>query len=127
MELMNLDERPLSEEQDQQLQVFADHWQQLLRKATPVEFKDGQVVFHKDHMPYGVYVLVQGEVCLAKEESAKNHKGMIVPNVPVGIDLLLKNMSYPYTAVAKSDCKGFFIPKKDILGLFRENQSQSFH
>lgn len=90
-------------------------WEGLWCKAVPMDFKKGQVLFYRGHLPYGVFVLVSGTVQLMYENaSGSKVKARLPEFVPFGLDFVTMNAEYPCTAVAESDINVLFLPKSVI-------------
>lgn len=73
--------------------------------CSTITFKPGQVVYYKEHLPYGIFFLVKG---LAEiKGSRKSEK--IEPIKILGLNSFLKNKSYPFTVKALSVCTVKFL------------------
>ena len=97
---------------------FVQTWRELVRQSTPLDVKKGQVLFYEGHAPCGVYVIASGTLSLKREEDG-HFVGSLALFQLIGLDLLAGNIPYPYSAIAQSDAKAYFIAKSDldVLGI----------
>jgi CRP-like cAMP-binding protein len=95
---------------------FVQTWRELVRQSTPLDVKKGQVLFYEGHAPCGVYVIASGTLKLKREEDG-HFVGSLALFQPIGLDLLAGNIPYPYSAIAETDAKAYFIAKSDLAVL----------
>jgi CRP-like cAMP-binding protein len=69
-------------------------------------FRKGQTIFYSGHVPYGLFILLSGEVEL-KSDNKKT--AVINSNSLLGLSAFLNKKPYNVTARAISDCRIFFI------------------
>ena len=78
-------------------------------------FRPNQVIFYKGHFPYGIFILLKGEIKLEySEKVSENVKECSI----LGINSLLNNTEYLYTVKTVSTCKVCFLSTniyKDLL------------
>jgi CRP-like cAMP-binding protein len=102
---------------------------QLFEKTTNTQYKKGQLVFHEDSMPFGIYVLHEGMIKLYK--TGTNGKKQIFqlckPGDIFGFHAVLNDYAYPDSAETISDCKVEFIPKLTFINLVKKSSSLSFN
>lgn len=72
----------------------------LDRLCSTVTFNQGQVIYYKDHLPYGLFFLTDGAVEIKKGKKTKN----LIPLKVLGVNSFLNKKAYPYTVRALSDC-----------------------
>jgi signal-transduction protein with cAMP-binding, CBS, and nucleotidyltransferase domain len=70
-------------------------------------YKKDQVIFYKEHLPYGLFILVSGkvEVCLGKRREVVSEHSFL------GLTSFLKNKPYNSNAKAVTDCIFYFISR----------------
>ena len=91
------------------------HWGELMQGGDLLEFKKGQTLFYQGHQPYGVYLIVSGEISLIEKDKAgqKNIQKALI-GIPIGIDLICYHQAYPFSGVANTEGCAFFIPKSVV-------------
>lgn len=72
----------------------------LDRLCSTVTFNQGQVIYYKDHLPYGLFFLTDGSVEIKKGKKTKN----LIPMKVLGVNSFLNRKAYSYTVRALSDC-----------------------
>ena len=89
-----------------------DIWKQALQESTILHFNKGQVIFYQGHQPYGIFVIKSGSVVFTSQDHEEKEIHLLAPQkMPIGIDFIMGNETYPYSAVACSDVVVFFINK----------------
>lgn len=98
------------------LKNYVSHWSDILKHgAILMEFKSGQEIFYENHVPYGVFIVLEGKLELIKHNNDEEHIKSYAPlNVPIGLDLLIHESSYPFTGIARSPLKVLFISKNNL-------------
>lgn len=92
-------------------------WKSLWQGAVSMEFKKGQVLFYRGHLPYGVFLLVSGKAKLLYENASGQKTTARFPeSVPFGFDFIAMGSAYPCTAVTESDVSVLFLPKSTLAG-----------
>lgn len=84
-----------------------------------------QVIYYKGHYPYGIFVVVNGEILI---ETSKRSKAIIKSPVILGYNSFIKNSAYPITSVALTNANVFYISKtrfeedllnnEDVINIF---------
>lgn len=94
---------------------FLKVWDKLIEQSVLHQYHKGQVLFYKGHLPYGVFIIMSGQVSLVGSEQDGQDQGLpVLPYNPIGFDVLLSQQHYPFTAIAKSDVKAAFIAKSSL-------------
>lgn len=87
-----------------------------VHNSSRIEYKKGQALFYEGHTPCGALLLHSGEVELYQDD--KEGKSKLIGHLPllyvIGVDLILAELSYPFTAIAKRNSLISFIPKDEI-------------
>jgi CRP-like cAMP-binding protein len=91
-------------------------WSEWISSGTHISFRPGQVIFYQGHVPNGVYILLSGDVVASRGESGREQT---VANIPlkslIGLDPLLAESEYPYSAIVQSEAELVFIPRDQML------------
>ena len=82
------------------------------------EYRKGQEIFYKDHLPYGLFVLLAGEVEIIYD--SKNSK-IIAQKAFLGFDSFMNDKPYSVTAKAQTDCQVYFLSGRDYNNLVQNN------
>lgn len=80
--------------------------QPLDKISVPQLFRKGQTIFYSGHMPYGLFVLISGEIKLKYDN--KQIEIISSPSI-IGISAFLKKSPYSATASATSESKIYFL------------------
>jgi len=103
--------------------VSADNLKEINRKKTTLHFQKGEVIFSEGNTLRGVYCLHSGKCKLTK--LAPNGKEQIVRFIRkgeiVGHRSVISNSVAHLTVTALEDMDVCFIPKQEILDIFRNN------
>lgn len=94
-----------------------------MQAGNVMEFKAGQMLFYKGHKPYGVFVVLSGQVNLilhqkgseAKEADESHEFSGLPVHYPYGFDLILTDSVYPCTAVADGVVKALFVSRVNLI------------
>lgn len=102
---------------------FLKVWGQLIEQSVLHQYHKGQVLFYKGHLPYGIFIIVSGQVHLVGTEETNPEQGFpaLLYN-PIGFDLLFSRQCYPFTAIAQSDVKAVFIAKSSLNKLCQQSE-----
>ena len=89
----------------------------LKNKASLHNFKTGQTIYYKEHLPYGLFFLIEGTVQI----NIKRGKISKI-NAPaiIGYNSFINMSEYTETAIAYSDCTVYFLSHagyKEILSV----------
>jgi CRP-like cAMP-binding protein len=88
--------------------------------ATSHIFKPGQVIFYEGHLPYGLFILLDGTIeMINKKNCEKINAGAIL-----GINSFLNSDFYSGTAKAVTSCKVNFLSKSTFHDLAQKNYKQ---
>lgn len=100
----------------------------VLEKAkTTCRYKRDQVIFYADNDPLGLFFVQKGLVKLERmtEDGAAHTLRIIGPGGILGYRSLFADEAYHATAMAVDDVDLCFIPKADILGVFKNHPDLS--
>lgn len=89
-------------------EISLDNIPDIDHLVTNLEFRPGQVLFYEGHLPYGLFILLDGEVIVDLSQRKKKIK----PKHLLGVDAFLNNSSYSFTAKAATKCKVSFLSKQ---------------
>ena len=80
-------------------------------------FGEGQVLFYDGHYPYGLFVILEGEVGFAKEgvPCSGDHFWESPRGRVIGLDSFVKGTSSCCTSRATRRCRVVFISKTQLL------------
>jgi CRP-like cAMP-binding protein len=95
---------------------------QVIEKSRLVcRFKAGQTIFYSGNDPLGIFTIQSGVVKLevASLSGATHTLRLVGPGGALGYRSLFANEAYHATAVALEDCELCFVPKADIMGVFK--------
>jgi len=95
-----------------------------IEKARMVcRFKAGQTIFYSGNDPLGIFTIQSGVVKLevASLSGATHTLRLVGPGGALGYRSLFANEPYHATAVALEDCELCFIPKADIMAVFKSH------
>lgn len=99
------------------ISTLTEHWSDLLEGSQEMTFSRNQVLFYEGHYPYGLFVLVSGEVSFTKNGQPcrgshlwKSPKGEVI-----GVESLTSDAPSCCTSTAVQDSKVLFIPKSRLL------------
>lgn len=86
--------------------ISLEDFHKIENLTTTHVFKPEQIIFYKDHIPYGVFILLEGEI----EIKGKNKK-ISRANSPIilGYSSFVNKGTYQFTAKAVTLCKINFI------------------
>lgn len=107
--------------------VTADNLKQINHKKTTLHFQKGEVIFSEGNTLRGVYCLHSGKCKMTK--LAPNGKEQIVRFIRkgeiVGHRSVISNSVAHLTVTALEDMEVCFIPKQEVLDLFKNNSDFS--
>lgn len=96
----------------------------IIEKARVVcRYKAGQVIFYADNDPLGIFTIQTGLVKLEVTSSAgtAHTLRLVGPGGALGYRSLFANEPYHASAVAVEDCELCFVPKADIMEIFKNH------
>lgn len=109
---------------DVDMQEAFDRLKGFMSVGTMMEFKPGQMLYYKGHKPYGVFIVLAGEVKLSHHHKVgedEDHEFSTMPlGYPYGFDLIMTDLAYPCTAIAEGLVKALFIARSNLLSCFAE-------
>lgn len=86
--------------------------QTALVGSRPVaRYAASQILFYRSHTPAGLWLLLDGE--LALRDNGRIHAYVVGPSL-LGLEEVVNNQPYPYTAQAMTPCELVFIGKEEI-------------
>jgi signal-transduction protein with cAMP-binding, CBS, and nucleotidyltransferase domain len=93
----------------------------LTDKTTIHVFKPGQIIYYEGHMPYGLFILLEGKIeILNNGSSDKLETGAVL-----GVNSFLNSQGYSATAKAITECKVSFLSKAGFSDI-KEKNNQAF-
>ncbi len=86
-------------------------------------FKAGQVIFYSGNMPLGIFTIQQGLVKLevTSTTGAAHTLRLVGPGGTLGYRSLFADEPYHASAIAVEDCELCFVPKAEILNIFKSH------
>lgn len=95
-------------------------WENLLRHGQEMTLGKDQVLFYEGHYPYGLFVILEGEVVFTKEgiSCGENHFWQSPRGRVIGFDPLVEQTPSCCTSRATQDCRVVFISKTQLLPFF---------
>ncbi len=93
------------------------------RARVTCRFKAGQNIFYAGNDPLGIFTIQSGLVKLEVTSStgAAHTLRLVGPGGTLGYRSLFANEPYHATAVAVDDCDLCFVPKSDIMAIFKNH------
>lgn len=87
-------------------------------------YKANQVIFYAGNMPLGLFSVQSGLIKLevVSPKGTAHTLRLMGPGSLIGYRSLFANEPYQASAIAVEDSRLCFIPKKDLLDLFQQNQ-----
>ena len=101
--------------------MIQDQISSLMENAEVQSWKKDQVIFYADHKPLGIYLIESGQIVLEfpdpnkKEETLISNKHCIL-----GLDFLLADIPYPFSAKAVIATKTWFISRHHVMTLCQD-------
>ena len=88
-----------------------------------IRFKSGQVIFYAGNSPLGLYTVQSGLVKLevTSESGAAHTLRFMGPGGALGYRSLFAEEPYHASAIAVEDCELCFVPKAEILNIFKNH------
>ena len=115
------------DEQRLQSEIY-NFWKLLICSGKIVHFQKENTVIYENHMPLGIYILTRGSIELLKENEPEFCKIILPDKHPIiGMDFLLADLPYPYSAIAKSDVLLCFLSKAESLNIFDKKTLPILH
>lgn len=97
------------------LSSIDSHWENLLREGKELYFQAGQVLFYEGHNPYGIFVLLTGDVHFSREVgTADDHRESFSKGVVLGLEAFLEEKPYCCTCTASRPTQVVFISKTQL-------------
>ncbi|MFN8671308.1 MAG: cyclic nucleotide-binding domain-containing protein [Candidatus Sericytochromatia bacterium] len=103
--------------------IASDEVEKISDLASHHLFNPGQVIFYAGHYPYGVFILIDGEV---EVEISKKKTTKIHPTAVLGVESLSNLKSYPVTVKALTKCKLDFLSKSSYEKLVMDKKIGKF-
>lgn len=89
----------------------------LQESTTSHFFKPGQIIFYEGHIPYGLFILLDGTIEICVDNTSEKLEGCAI----LGINSFLNTRYYPVTAKAITTCKVNFLSKTAFHELSDKN------
>jgi len=97
-------------------------WEALIHRGELVRFKKGQIIFYENHKPIGLYLLHKGKISLTVNNGREVIQKLSDKGKPVlGLDFILTNIPYPYSANALEDSELYYITKTDFNEILQQD------
>jgi len=93
-------------------------WQ---RQALASTFKKGQVLFYKNHVPYGAYVIHEGSMHLFADSELDVRMSILEGRCCVGLNYFMQHRVYPCTGIAGEGLLASFVNKSRLLKMLSDN------
>lgn len=92
-------------------------WPCLKKQARPISFRKGQVLFYEGHSPYGLFLLLKGELRFLHhgKTCSEKHYWNFQDTQILCLKSFLKNSSYTCHAYLLSDADFLFLSKTEFL------------
>ncbi len=99
-------------------------WETVRREGQPLSFRKGQVLFYEGHYPYGLFVLMSGQVSFTREgiPSGDDHRWPFLKREAIGVEALVKNEAYCCTCTAVRDCQAVFLSKTQLVPFLKKEE-----
>jgi CRP-like cAMP-binding protein len=97
----------------------------LVASATTEKYAGGEIIFHANQIPKGVYVLLKGKVKVFQRIPTGTDQVMNIhiAGEIIGYRAVVSNERYAVNATAIEPCSLAFIPKKDFVSLLESSPS----
>ncbi len=110
-------------------------WESLLSEGKEVSFRAGQIIAYEGHVPFGLFVLLSGEVRFSHVDNQKeqpcdeDHLTSMPQGNVIGMESLFPGAQMCCTCTAKTDCNLIFISKTQLIPLIESQlpNSESHH
>lgn len=103
--------------------VENDTMEQINEEKTCTSYKKGQVIFHEDARPQGIYCVNRGKIKLVKlgEDGKEQILRLIKPGDLMGYRALLSGDRYSASAVVMEEAGICFIPKELFMAVLKKD------
>lgn len=104
------------------ISTLSEHWGELLKASQEMTFSKGQVLFYEGHYPYGLFVLLSGDISFSKngQPCGESHLWKSPKGEVIGVESLVGESPSCCTSMAERDSTVVFIPKSRILAVIGE-------
>ena len=106
-------------------------WGDLLAVGQEMVFSKGQVLFYEGHYPYGLFVLLSGEISFTKNgiQCRDHHLWQSPKGNVIGVESFTDDTPSCCTSTATDDCRVMFLPKSRIFPLLgvEKNETENSH
>ena len=93
---------------EQEYESETINWRGEVKESLFVEYKPGQIIFYEGHIPFGIFVFIEG--CVALKSDRKKKELRLAPlNEPIDVDAFFYKNPYKYSAEALTHTKGYFM------------------
>lgn len=94
-------------------QFILNNLNKLNNYSSKILFRPGQIIYYKDHKPYGLYILEEGTI----EIDYKKYRENIKPITPLALNSFSQSTPYKGTAKAITVCLVSFLSKNKYIDL----------
>jgi len=115
-------------EDDAQADDISHHihsrWKDLIQEGQMLVFGPDQILFYQGHFPSGVFVLGKGKLALEKVDGGVLNSDVVEgEHKPIiGLDYLLTQSPYPFTAKTLTKSEVCFISKSLIFNYLSQDK-----
>jgi len=101
--------------------TIQDQISRLMKTAELQIWKKDQVIFYADHKPLGLYLVESGQIAMEFPNQSKK-KQILISNKHciLGLDFLLADIPYPFSARAVSPTQTWFISRHQVVTICRD-------
>lgn len=91
--------------------------------AEHISYNTGSIVFDKDELPKGIIYIEAGKLLLKSDSANLTDEIIISEGNILGIDLLLNDLRYGFSAVAIDDVSTIFLPGTEFKKLIKDSHN----
>lgn len=93
----------------------------LIKNAEMQSWKKDQVIFYADHKPLGIYLIESGQIAIEFPNQNEGETTYISEkHCILGLDFLLADIPYPFSARAMTPVKTWFISRHQVVAICRD-------
>lgn len=109
------------------LAKLRDNWEFLLSQGEKITYRAGQDLFYEGHQPYGLFVILTGQVLLKKHGKQCVEHFWEAPRGKVPeLDAWMSHSPLCCQGIAVSDCEVIFLPNS-LLNQFVKDGPKTIH
>ena len=97
---------------------IVDQFSCFIENAEMQSWKKGQVIFYAGHKPLGIYLIESGSIAIEFPNRSEEEQTLISEKRCIlGLDFLLADIPYPFSARAVSPVKTWFISRHQVMDI----------